>query len=174
MTASEQPVQTRPQMIAAALKRTGIDLVTFLPDVWMTGLVNELAADPEITMVRVACEQEGVGICAGAFLGGRKAVLIAQNAGLLLSANALAGMAMHHQIPILILVVQRGGHDDDQYYQIYKGRVTVPVIEALNLPYHHVDTPDQYHIIEGAYRQAVLARMPVAVLLSRRALMGGN
>jgi sulfopyruvate decarboxylase subunit alpha len=160
--------------IVAALKRAGIDLIATLPDAWLTGLVEAINADPAMTMVRVTREEEGVGICAGAFLGGRKAALVAQNAGMLLSANALAGLAMHHQIPLLLLLAQRGGPDDDQYYQVYKGKVTEPVARAIGLPCHIIGGIEDYHLIEEGARQAWLARSPVVLLLRRQALLANS
>jgi sulfopyruvate decarboxylase subunit alpha len=162
------------RLILAALKRAGIDLVATLPDTWIGDLINEVEHDPAMTLVRVAREDDGVGVCAGAFLGGRKAALVAQNGGMLLSVNPLAAFAMHHQIPVLMLLVQRGSADDNQYYQVYKGRATVPVLDALSLPYHWVNSLDDYPVIEEAARQAILARVPVAVLFSRRAMIGDD
>lgn len=162
----------KAKLIVEQLKRAGIDLVATLPDAWLSGLLETIDADPAITMVRVTREDEGVGICAGAFLGGRRAVLVAQNAGLLLSANALAGLAMHHQIPLLLLLAQRGGADDDQYYQVYKGRVTAPVARAIGLPCHMIAGVGDYRLIEEGARQAYLARSPVVLLLERQALLG--
>jgi sulfopyruvate decarboxylase subunit alpha len=155
--------------IVAQLQAAGIDLVATLPDAWMTGLIEALAATPGMTLVRVTREDEAVGICAGAWLGGRRAAVLAQNAGVLLSVNTLAGLAMHHQIPVLLLVAQRGGIDDDQYYQAYKGRVTAPVLEAIGLPHHAIDGPQHYGRIGQAWRQANLARVPVALLMARAA-----
>jgi sulfopyruvate decarboxylase subunit alpha len=162
----------RAKAIVGHLKRAGIDLVTALPDVWLCDVIGAVDEDPAMTLIRVTREDEGVGICGGAFLGGRKAALVAQNAGVLSSANALAGLAMHHQIPILLLVAQRGGADDNQYYQVYKGRVTVPVLDAIGLPYRVIDRAEDFYLIEEASRQSYLARMPVALLFSRRALQG--
>jgi sulfopyruvate decarboxylase subunit alpha len=162
----------KAKLIVAGLKRAGIDLITMLPDAWLTELLSTIDAEPTMMLIRVAREEEGAGICAGAFLGGRKGALIAQNAGILLAANALAGLAMHHQIPFLVLAAQRGGADDDQYYQVYKGRVTIPVLDALGLPYHAVTGPDDYGLIEQTSRQAFLARRPAVLLFTRRALLG--
>jgi sulfopyruvate decarboxylase subunit alpha len=166
--------EQKAALIVAALKRAGIDLIATLPDAWLGHLLTACNDDPAMTVIRVTREDEGIGLCAGAFLGGRRGALVAQNAGFLLSTNALAGIAMHHQIPLLMLLAQRGGPDDDQYYQIYKGRVTVPVANALGLPCHVLTGADDYHLIEDAARQAHLARMPVAVLLTRDALLGGG
>lgn len=162
----------KAKLIVAGLKRAGIDLVATLPESWLSDVFSAVEAEAGITLIRVTREEEGAGICAGAYLGGRKAALVAQNAGILLSTNALAGLAMHHQIPFLVLAAQRGGVDDDQYYQVYKGRVTVPVLEALGLPYHLVSGPDDYGLIEQAARQAFLSRSPVVLLFNRNALLG--
>jgi sulfopyruvate decarboxylase subunit alpha len=158
--------------IVAGLKRAGIDLVATLPDAWLGDLIAALDADSAMTVIRVTREDEGLAICAGAWLGGRRAALVAQNAGLLVSANVLAGIALHHQIPALMLVAQRGAPDDNQYYQTYKGRVTEPVLAAIGVPHHRVDGPKDFHLIEDGWRQSVLCRMPVALLFSRRALCG--
>jgi sulfopyruvate decarboxylase subunit alpha len=160
----------KASLILAELKAAGIDLVATLPDSWLSDLINAIAADPAMTLVRVTREEEAVGICAGAYLGGRKAAVLAQNAGVLLSVNALAGLAMHHQIPVLLLVAHRGGAEDNQYYQVYKGRVTVPVLNALGLPHHWVIGATDYRLIGLAHRQAQLARAPVLLLFDRLAL----
>jgi sulfopyruvate decarboxylase subunit alpha len=120
--------KAKAALVLAELKAVGIDLVATLPDSWLTDLIEAIDADPAMTLIRVTREEEAIGICAGAYLGGRKAAVLAQNAGVLLSTNALAGLAYHHQIPVLLLVAQRGGAEDNQYYQVYKGRVTVPVL----------------------------------------------
>jgi len=170
---AEKPGKLNPaHLIVSALKRAGIDIVASLPDKWLTELIEEITGDPAITHVRVTREDDGVGLCAGAYLGGRKAALVCQNAGLLLSANALAGYALHHQIPFLVLSAYRGNHDDAYYYQMYKGRVTRPVLQALGLPHHVVASPGDFYLIEEGAQQAYLTRMPVVLLLTRRALLG--
>jgi sulfopyruvate decarboxylase subunit alpha len=166
------PAAEAAAQIVAGLKRAGITLVATLPDKWLSDLIDAIVADPDLTLVRVTREDDGVGICAGAYLGGRKTALVCQNAGLLLSANVLAGYAHHHQIPFLILAAYRGTHDDGYYYQMYKGRVTRPVLQAIGLPHHVVDGPADYHLIPEAAQEAYLNRMPAVVLLSQRGLLG--
>ena len=71
MSSAEAP----GSLIVAGLKRAGIDLVVSLPDQWLGDLINRCDADPDIMHVKLAREDDGVGICAGAFLGGRKAAI---------------------------------------------------------------------------------------------------
>jgi sulfopyruvate decarboxylase subunit alpha len=157
-------------MILGELKRAGIDLVASLPDQWLGDLIKQCEADPAITHIRLAREDDGVGICAGAWLGGRKAALVCQNSGVLLAANALGGIGFHHQIPLLVIAAHRGHYDDGQYYQMYKGRICEPVLQAMGLPHWVVSNKDEIPIIGDAARQAYLNRLPVVVLLRKKAL----
>lgn len=125
--------------IVADLKAAGVEIVATVPDAWLTATIAALAVEDAIKLVRVAREDEGVGICSGAFPASKRAVLLARNAGLLLSVNALAGMALNHHIPVLMLQVDRGGIDNDQFFQSYKGRVTRPVLDALGIPWHRLN-----------------------------------
>jgi sulfopyruvate decarboxylase subunit alpha len=152
------------------LRAAGVTLIASLPDKWTGDLISLIEQQPDIDHVRVAREDDGIGLCAGASLGGRRAALVCQNAGLLMSGNALAGYAHSHQLPFLVLCAVRGGADDAYFYQAYKGRVTMPFLDALQVPYHVVDQPEQLSLIEDGYRQAELWRTPVVLLLTRRAL----
>ncbi|MGH2378599.1 MAG: thiamine pyrophosphate-binding protein [Candidatus Limnocylindria bacterium] len=160
------------ELIVGRLTAAGVTIAASLPDSWISPLIDRIDAEKAIRHVRVTREDDGVGICAGASLGGKLAVLVCQNAGLLLSANALAGYGLHHQLPFVVLAVYRGSYEDTFYYQMYKGAVTEPVLAALQLPYHLVDRIEQVGIVEDAVRQATLVRRPVVVLLRRAALLG--
>jgi sulfopyruvate decarboxylase TPP-binding subunit len=80
-------------------------------------------------------------------------------------------MTFHHQIPFLILAAYRGSFDDDYYYQFYKGRTTVPVIEAIGLPHYVIEGPEHFYLIDRSVRQSFLMRVPLVLLLRRRALV---
>lgn len=159
-----------PNALADAVVATGIDLVACLPDSWLRPALDVLDAHPDVEVVRVAREDDGLGICAGAWLGGRRAVLLCQNAGLLLSTNALAGLAHHHQTPVVVVAAARGGLEDGFYYQAYKGRVTGGVLDAIGVPHHQVRADEGFGILDAAYRQAELHRRPVVVLAEQAAL----
>jgi sulfopyruvate decarboxylase subunit alpha len=164
--------EARARLISERLQAAGVTLVASLPDQWTGDLIRVLQADPNIIHVPVAREDDGVGMCAGAALGGRRAALICQNAGLLLSANALAGYAHSHQLPFLILCVVRGGPDDAYFYQAYKGRVIGGFLDALQIAHHPLERVEDLSLIEDGYQQAILWRQPVVLLLNKRLLQG--
>jgi sulfopyruvate decarboxylase subunit alpha len=167
-----EPGSESAERIVRALVAAKVEIATSLPDSWLTPLIARIEAEPSIHHVRVAREDDGAGICAGAALGGKRAVLVCQNAGVLLAANALAGYAHHHQLPFLVLAVYRGSHEDSFYYQMYKGRVTEPVLRGLGIPHHVVDRTLDAAIVGEAVRESQLTRGPVVVLLRRSALFG--
>jgi sulfopyruvate decarboxylase subunit alpha len=160
------------ERIVGALVRAGVTIAASLPDSWLSAVIERVSSEPGIRHVRVTREDDGVGICAGAALGGRRAVLVCQNAGVLLSANALAGYGHHHQLPFLVLAVYRGSYEDRFYYQMYKGLVTEPVLTGLQLPFHVMERIDQVGMVEDAVHEAQLARRPVVLLVRRAALLG--
>ena len=172
MNAAPQPEATSAERIVSALVSAGVEIAASLPDSWLAPLIARVEAEPKIRHVRVAREDDGVGICAGASLGGKRAVLICQNAGVLLSANALAGYAHHHQLPFVVLAAYRGSYEDRFYYQMYKGLVTEPALAALGVPFHVVERAEDLGIVGDSVREAWLARKPVVVLLRRGALLG--
>jgi sulfopyruvate decarboxylase subunit alpha len=70
------PVSLRhSQIIYDALKACGVRLMSALPETWLVHLVGLADADPEMTLVRLAKEEEGIGISAGAHLAGVRSAL---------------------------------------------------------------------------------------------------
>ena len=74
------------------LKKSGIDLITTVPCANLKEVILMLEDDPDIKHVPVTREEEGVGICAGAWMGGGKTAMLMQNSGLGNSINALASL----------------------------------------------------------------------------------
>ena len=91
--------------------------------------------DPEIIHVPVTREEEGVGICAGAWMGGRRPALLMQNSGLGNSINALASLDMLYGIPLLMIISHRGGVGEPIIGQVPMGRLTVPLLDAMQIPH---------------------------------------
>jgi sulfopyruvate decarboxylase subunit alpha len=171
MAVSSAP-QKRADAITQQLVEAGITLAASLPDSWLGAVIDAVDQQLSIRQLRVAREDDGAAICAGAALAGQRSVLICQNSGLLLSVNGLAGYAVHHQLPFLALAVARGERDDGYFYQTYKGQVTAPVLDAVGIPYHRLTGRDDDWIIGEAMNQAWFYRRPVVVLCSRRSLLG--
>src|SRR5260370_35291241 len=129
------------KLIYRALKACGIRLLSALPETWLVHLIQIAEDDPQMTLVRLAKEEEGVGLSAGAHFAGVKSAMLMQNHGYLASINAIVSFAHLYKIPLLLLISYRGTHGERDPWQTQGGNVTEPVLRALGIPYDFLDSP---------------------------------
>ncbi len=155
--------------IVEGLKQVGIDFVATLPDLKLVEVIKVIDEDPDIKHVPLCREEEGVGICAGAYLTGKKTALLMQNAGLLNSCNGLTTTCLQFQIPILLLIYYAGDLGDRGFATL--GSVTEPVLDGLGIRTYILRKMDEVaETLRGAQILAEDSRRPVAVLLTKSVL----
>src|SRR5215467_1223096 len=163
------PVSTaNSRLIFDALKSCGIRLMSALPETWLVHLIRMTDEDPEMILVRLAKEEEGVGISAGAYFAGVKSAMLMQNHGFLASINGIVSFAHLYKIPLLMLISHRGSFGEKDPWQTQGGNVTEPVLRALRVPYFCLDNVEAAKKrIRDAQTLAESSLQPVAVLLTR-------
>ena len=154
------------------LTKIGVKLAASLPDDWVAPLIEKIAADNQIRHVRVAREAEAIAICSGAFFGGVRAVALMGATGLLTCTGELATLNLRHQIPVFLIVSQRGSIDDHRIYQEVQGRRTIPLLHTYDFPYHVVDRRDEIASIPDAFESCRLQKRPFVLFLTRRLVKG--
>ena len=156
------------RVIYDALKRCDVRLVSALPETWLVHLIRMAEDDPAMTLVRLAKEEEGVGISMGAHLAGVRSAMLMQNHGFLASVNGIVSGAQLYRIPLLMLISDRGSHGERDPWQTEGGGVTEPVLQALRIPYQRLDAREQVqHRLSESLTLARSALRPVALLLGR-------
>jgi sulfopyruvate decarboxylase subunit alpha len=161
--------QTSSQALYSALKACGIRLVSALPETWLVHLIRMAEEDPEMILVRLAKEEEGVGISAGAHFAGVKSAMLMQNHGFLASVNGIVSFAQLYRIPLLMIVSHRGHFGERDPWQTQGGMATEPVLRALGIPYAFLDHPDTVaKKIAEAQTWAYASLHPAALLLTRQ------
>ncbi|HEX3723681.1 MAG TPA: thiamine pyrophosphate-binding protein [Nitrolancea sp.] len=156
------------QLIYDALKNCDVRLVSALPETWLVHLIRMAEDDPEMVLVRLAKEEEGVGISAGAHLAGVKSAMLMQNHGFLASINGIVSLAHLYHIPLLMLISYRGEFGERDPWQTQGGMVTEPLLRSLGIPYDRLDDPS--HVVARIKKAQTLAEAslsPVALLLGR-------
>src|SRR5437870_6005307 len=151
-----------------ALKRSGVRLMSALPETWLVHLSRMAEDDPEMQLVRLAKEEEGVGISAGAHLAGVKSAMLMQNHGFLASVNGIVSCAQLYRIPLLMLISHRGEFGERDPWQTEGGAVTEELLRALRIPFALLDQPD--HVARRVAKAQTLAHSsnkPAALLLCR-------
>ena len=156
------------QLIYDALKACGVTLITALPETWLVHLIRLAEEDSEMTLVRVAKEEEAVGISAGAHLAGVNSALLMQNHGFLAAINPIVSLALLYKIPLVMLISYRGFMGERDPWQTQGGLMTEPLLRALGIPTWSLTDPrDVARRLKDAQTLAHAALAPVAALLTR-------
>src|SRR5262245_34036347 len=132
---------TNSRAIYDALKACDIRLLSALPETWLVHLVRMADEDPDMILVRLAKEEEGVGISAGAHLAGVKSAMLMQNHGFLASINGIVSCAQLYRIPLLMLISYRGEFGERDQWQTEGGGGTEDLLRALPLTVAYFDCP---------------------------------
>jgi sulfopyruvate decarboxylase subunit alpha len=156
------------QLIFDALKKADVRMISALPETWLVHLIRLADEDPDTILVRLAKEEEGVGVSAGAHLAGVHSAMLMQNHGFLASINGIVSLALLYKIPLLMLISHRGDLGERDPWQCQGGMATTPVLRALGIPHYPLEDPTQVERrIASAHCLAQSSLTPVALLLSR-------
>ncbi len=156
------------KLIYDALKACDVKIMSALPETWLVHLIRMADEDPDTILVRIAKEEEAIGISAGAHLAGVNSALLMQNHGFLAAINPIVSLAELYKIPLLMLISYRGHFGEKDPWQTQGGMVTEPLLRALNIPILHLNVPSEVQRrIKEAQTLAHSSLRPVAVLLSR-------
>jgi sulfopyruvate decarboxylase subunit alpha len=149
-------------LVVKGLKDAEISFLTTLSESWLFEVHRQVSADPFFTVVPVANESEGVGICAGTWLGGKKSAILMENSGLRVACEPLARL---QGIPVLLLMSYRGDWGDAPWWANSMGATTEPILTALRIPYRVVRRDDEIvPALVRAVRSLNAYRSHVAVL----------
>jgi sulfopyruvate decarboxylase subunit alpha len=157
------------QTIVEGLRAAGINLIATLPDINLSDLLRKVEENRDFIHVPLCREEEGIGVCAGAYLVGKKCAAIMQNGGFFNSNNAIVSTLLQYQIPLLLLIYYAGDIGDRTFSTT--GGMTEPVLRALGIRYYVMRDP--LHAAELIKRAQILAddsKRPVAMLLTKEVL----
>ena len=157
-----------PDTIFDHFKRVGIRQVGYVPDAGHSRLIKLCVEDSQIADVLLTTEEEGIGLVAGAHLGGQRAALLMQSSGFGNCINMFS-LAKNLGVPCLVLVTMRGEFAEFNPWQVPMGTITKPVLELAGFLTYRVEQPDEIDDVVGAAcDMAFNGNLMVAVLLSQR------
>lgn len=172
-----QPTGDIPAYAAAfvaALRTAGVSLVGTLPESLLKSVYVAIDRAEDIRLVRVSNEQDLPGLLAGAYLGGKRALMITENSGLRQACEPITRLAFAHQIPLVMVVSYRGDFGEPNWWGHNHAQVMGPLLDALRIPYRVVDRVDQLDtVIEKAFLHADASQWPVCLVLTGECIEGG-
>jgi phosphonopyruvate decarboxylase len=138
--------------LAAATAR-GFDFYSGVPCSFLTPLINGAISDNRLSYVGATSEGEAVAIAAGAWLAGRKPVVMFQNSGLGNAVNPLTSLNAPFRIPALLIVTWRGepGRPDEPQHELM-GQITHDLLSLMRIA--HAALPDRNEALAGAFAAA--------------------
>jgi sulfopyruvate decarboxylase subunit alpha len=110
-------------------------------------------------------EDAALGVAAGAYLGGRRPVVVMQNSGLGVSLNALASLHLLYEMPVLLLVTWRGFQGEDAPEHLVMGGVLPRLLELFDIAYRTPDAGSLLADVAWAASAVEATRRPVALLV---------
>jgi sulfopyruvate decarboxylase subunit alpha len=155
------------EAVAEGLQKAGVDFISLLPDSDFAELQARVAGDNRFTYVPVSNEAIGVGVCAGAYLSGKRPALLVPTSGLLVAAWPLTSICMAWGLPLLMLISYRGDIGDAFWLMGPYKDTTEPLLKVLNAPYSVISRQEEItKAIIDAEGSTISWQRPVAVLLT--------
>ena len=159
--------QAWDEIVVRVLKANEIRLVTYIPDNVLLPLINRLHDDPYFTVICPAREEEAVAIVVGAYMGGTRGIVLMQTSGFATIPNTLASLVCPFQIPLVMMISERGTIGDFQLGQAMVCRTMRPVLSSLGIEHFALQQIDQVEfVVDQMIRQAFLTQAPAALILS--------
>lgn len=154
--------------IFAILKAAEVRQIAYVPDAGHTSLIEACRADKTMTATVLTTEEEGIGVLAGADLGGERGVMLMQSSGVGNCINSFSLLACCG-FPFLTLVTMRGEWGEFNPWQIPMGQITEASLRTAGFLVYRVDRPeDVAATVVSAANIAFDCGEAVAVLLSQR------
>jgi sulfopyruvate decarboxylase TPP-binding subunit len=85
---------------------------------------------------------------------------------------ALTKINYTYEIPVFIMVTQRGTFDDGAKFHVSNGLYLNAVMDSIDLPYAVIDSRDRLPMIAEAYHHSRKISRPTVVLLPKKLLQG--
>ena len=157
-----------PAAIHRALKSQRVRQVSYVPDAGHKRLIELCHADKSMAAVPLTTEEEGIGLAAGAWLGGERAALLMQSSGVGNCVNALT-LAANCRFPLLMLITMRGEEGELNPWQIPMGQATPETLRLGGVRiFRLAQAADAFSRVSAAARLAFDGGAAVAVTISQR------
>jgi phosphonopyruvate decarboxylase len=159
---------------AELLTRHGFAVATGVPCSLIEDLILALETGEHMPYVPAVREDIAVGVAAGAWLAGRRPVVLMQNSGLGTSMNALASLSLMYGLPALLIVTWRGHHGKDAPEHILTGAITERHLELLGIPHRALGVETAAADVAWAAAEMDRLSQPVAILVPPNVFGSGH
>ena len=162
-----------PTQLFNDLIDAGVTLFPYIPDAGNAKLIELAEAHNAARPVLLTSEQEGVAVCAGADLVGKRAILCMQSSGVGNCPNFLS-LVKGGRFPILMMISMRGDYGEQNPWQYPMGQAVEPLLHAMGVLTFRVETPDELGPATAAAVNAAYAGGHGAALILSQKFLGAK
>ena len=148
------------------LTRAGVRIVGYVPDGGHKRLIELCLADKSMRSVALTTEEDGIGLAAGAWLGGTKSALLMQSSGVGNIVNVL-GILKTCRFPLTIVVTMRGEAGEFNSWQVPMGEGTQASFETMGVKVVRASAAGEVAPLVAA---ALKSDQATAVLISQKVI----
>lgn len=146
------------------LVASNIEFVTTVPCKQLGGVIEEVEARPEIMHVPANREDEGMGLCAGAWMGGKRPAIIMQNSAIGVTVNTLVTLTQFYRMPLPMLISYRGELGEPVACQVEMAVHTKALLGQLHIPTYHFHREEDAKELDSILKYTFMCNKPVAIL----------
>ena len=150
--------------ITEDLVAAGVSFVTTVPCKQLAGVIDEIDQHPDIFHIPSNKEDEGMGLCAGAWMGGARPAIIMQNTAIGVTINTLATLVQFYRMPLPMLISYRGELREPVACQVEMAVHTKALLAQLNIPTYHFHWQRDVEELDNILKYTFMCNKPVAIL----------
>lgn len=138
-------------------KKIGYTLFSGTPCSYLKPFINYVIDDNELEFIETTNEGDAVALASGAWLGGRKSVVMFQNSGLGNAVNPLTSLSYTMRTPFIGIVTLRGepgGPSDEPQHELM-GQVTTEFLDLMKIKWAYFPTENEEVSKALAYAEEV-------------------
>ncbi len=138
-------MQYPEEELTEILKKAGTDFTASLPCEKIKGLLTMVGE--EFVHVPLTREEEGVGICAGAALAGKKPAMFVQSSGVGNMINALLSLTDFYELPLALFVSRRGVYKERIEAQIPMGKRLPGILKGAAIRHTVINSREDFRLV---------------------------
>lgn len=141
-----------------------VTFVTTVPCKQLAGVIDEIDRRNGIFHIPSNHENEGMGLCAGAFMGGKRPAIIMQNTAIGATINTLVSLTQYYRMPLPMLISYRGELREPVACQVEMAVHTKALLAQLNIPTYHFHKKSDVEEFDNILKYTFMCNKPVAIL----------
>ena len=141
-----------------------ISFVTTVPCKQLAGVIEKIEDSKDIYHIPSNKEDEGMGLCAGAYLGGKRPAIIMQNTAIGVTINTLVTLPQFYRMPLPKLISYRGELGEPVACQVEMAVHTKALLNQLNIPTYHFHKEGDVEELDKILQYTFMCNKPVAIL----------